>query len=224
MTLTFQAVDIPADVELFHNLSEKQVDTILAAARTHRFPAQSIITRQGESATHLYLLWDGLARFFLDTPKKKLSSFLITPGRIFGAAALAIPPYCYLASTETVQNSTVLAWNGPTIRKLADQFPPLLLNVYMTMIAYSQWLINMYSALAVDTAEKRLAHILVEYASSIGMRTPEGIEIDITNEELANAVNITPYTASRLIQRWEKAGVIHKHRGKVVLPAKSFLY
>ena len=223
MSLTFHAVDIPADVELFRDLSAQEIDTILSAARSHRFPARSIITRQCESATHLYLLWDGLARFFFDTPKKKLSSSLITPGRIFGGAALAIPPYCYLASTETIQNSIVLAWNGRTIRELTNQLPQLLLNVYMETTTYLLWLIGMYSALAVDTAETRVAHILLEYVSSIGKRTPKGIEIDITNEELADTVNITPYTASRLIQRWEKAGVIHKSRGKIVLSANFFL-
>jgi CRP-like cAMP-binding protein len=158
---TFQAANIHSDVELFHDLSEPEVDAILAAARRHRFPARSIITNQGESARHLYLLWDGLAQFFFEKPKKKLSSLLITPGRIFGAAALAIPPYYYLASTEAVQESTVLAWNGPTIRKLADEFPQLLLNVYMTTTKYFLWLIGAYSALALDPAEKRLADTLL---------------------------------------------------------------
>jgi CRP/FNR family transcriptional regulator, nitrogen oxide reductase regulator len=223
MRLTFQAVDIPGDVELFHGLSRQDVDTILGAANPHRYSAKSIITRQGENATHLYLLWDGLARFFYNTPEKKLSSLLISPGRIFGAAALAIPPYRYLAGTETVQKSTILAWKGSTIRRLADQFPQLLLNVYMETITYLTWLIGMYSALAVEPAEKRLAHILLEYASSIGKRTPDGIELDITNEELSNAAIISPYTASRLIQRWEKTGVIHKSRGKIVLSAKLFV-
>jgi CRP-like cAMP-binding protein len=220
MRSTFQAANIHSDVELFHDLAELEVDAILAAARPHRFPAQSIITREGESATHLYLLWDGLARFFFDTPKKKLSSLLIAPGRIFGAAALAIPPYNYLASTEAVQNSTVLGWNGPTIRKLADEFPQLLLNAYMTTGKYLLWVIGAYSALAIDPAEKRLAHVLLEYVSAIGKRTRRGFELAITNEELANAVNITPYTASRLIQRWEKAGIIHKSRSKIILSAK----
>lgn len=223
MKLIFKAVDIPGDVELFRGLSGQDVDTILAAARPHRYSAKSIIMRQGEDATHLYLLWDGLARFFYNTPEKKLSSLLINPGRIFGAAALAIPPYRYLASTETVQNSTILAWKGSTIRGLADQFPQLLLNVYMETITYLTWLIGMYSALAVDPAEKRLADILLEYVSIIGRRTPDGFELDITNEELANAAIITPYTASRLIQRWEKIGVIHKRRGKIVLSAKFFV-
>ena len=114
-------------------------------------------------------------------------------------------------------------WKGSTIRGLADQFPQLLLNVYMETITYLRWLIGMYSALAVDPAEKRLAYILLEYVSSIGRRTPDGFELDITNEELANAAIITPYTASRLIQRWEKIGVIHKSRGKIVLSAKFFV-
>ena len=30
------------------------------------------------------------------------------------------------------------------------------------------------------------------------------MEFDITNEELANAANITPYTASRILSDWQK--------------------
>ena len=37
------------------------------------------------------------------------------------------------------------------------------------------------------------------------------------NEDLANAANITPYTASRLMSQWQKSRAIVKWRGKVLL-------
>ena len=42
-------------------------------------------------------------------------------------------------------------------------------------------------------------------------------EFDITDEELANAANITIYTASRILSEWQRSGAIRKQRGKIVV-------
>ena len=48
------------------------------------------------------------------------------------------------------------------------------------------------------------------------------IELDVTNEELANCANVTPYTTSR---KWQRSGAIRKHRGKIIIrsPERFFL-
>ena len=57
-------------------------------------------------------------------------------------------------------------------------------------------------------------------------RVAGGIEFDITNEELANAANITPYTASRILSEWQRIGAIRKNRGKILVrsPERLFLH
>jgi CRP-like cAMP-binding protein len=62
-----------------------------------------------------------------------------------------------------------------------------------------------------------LAHVLLTLAPLIGQKTPDGIQLDVTNEELADSVNITPYTTSRLISEWQKAGALGKRRGKILV-------
>jgi CRP-like cAMP-binding protein len=49
------------------------------------------------------------------------------------------------------------------------------------------------------------------------VKTRDGVEIEVTNENLADAANITPYTTSRLMSRWQKNRTLVKARGKVVL-------
>jgi CRP/FNR family transcriptional regulator, nitrogen oxide reductase regulator len=89
--------------ELLLGLERQEIDVILAAARLRRLRASSVITHQGDPADQLFLLWKGRARYFVDTPNgKKLILIWVTPGHIFGAAALAAPPSTYLASTEAV--------------------------------------------------------------------------------------------------------------------------
>ncbi len=52
---------------------------------------------------------------------------------------------------------------------------------------------------------------------SIGQKVSGSIEVDVTNEELAHAANITSYTASRLISEWHRTGAIRKHRGNCMM-------
>ena len=222
----FRGADALSDAELFRGLKQEEIDVVLAAARLRRFSTRSVITHQGEPADQLFLLWKGRARYFLDTPTgKRLILIWITPGHIFGPAALTPMPSAYLVSTETVRDSTVLVWDGPTIRALAQRFPRLMANAFLATMDYLSWYIAAHAAVTSETARERLAHILVGYAPSIGRKVSGGIELDVTNEELAHSANITPYTTSRLISKWRRSGTIRKRKGKIVLrsPERFFL-
>jgi CRP/FNR family transcriptional regulator, nitrogen oxide reductase regulator len=227
MTATeFRASNIPSNNELLRGLDRREIDSILAAAQPRRFSARSLITRQDQPANRFFLLWRGRARYFFETADgKKLILVWITPGHILGAAALASTPSRYLVSTEAVRESIVLVWDGRTMRALTQQFPQLLNNVFRTTMDYLSWYTAAHSALISQTARERLAYLLLGYLPSIGKKVTGGIELDVTNEELANAANITPYTTSRLISGWQRTGAIRKYRGKIVLcsPEKLFL-
>jgi len=222
--LGLRAVDISPDNELLRGLEPQEIDLILTAARLRRFSAKSVITRQRESADRLLLLWKGRARYFYDSVDgKKLILSWITPGQILGAAALTLPPSTYLVSTEAVRDSTVLVWDGPTIRDLARRFPRLMMNAYLTSMDYLSWYVGAHAALTSQTARERLAHVLLAYAP-VGRKVSGGIELDVTNEELAEAANINLYTVSRLISEWHRTGAIRKHRGKVLLRSGKRLF
>lgn len=82
------------------------------------------MTYQGEHAKRLLLLWKGRARYFYETPNdKKLILKWITPGDIFGGAALVSGPSTYLVSTEAGRNSIVVEWDGSTIHRPRGTIP-----------------------------------------------------------------------------------------------------
>ena len=222
----FRAVDAPHNIELLRGLNPHESDLILAAARPRRFPAKSVMTYQDEPADHLLLLWKGRARYFYETPNdKKLILKWIAPGHIFGGAALLSRPCTYLVSTEAVRDSIVLEWNGSTIRGLARRFPQLLENAHCIDMEYLSWYVAAHAALTSQSARERLASVLFGLAKSVGQKVSGGVELDVTNEELANSANITHYTASRFMSEWQRSGAIRKRRGKIVLrsPERLFL-
>jgi CRP/FNR family transcriptional regulator, nitrogen oxide reductase regulator len=221
----FRAIDAPQNIKLFLGLKPQEYDLVLAAGRPRRFPAKSVMTYQGEPARHLLLLWKGRARYFYETPEdKKLILKWITPGHVFGAAALVSEPSRYLASTEAVRDSIVLEWDTATIRHLARQFPQLLENLHLINMDYLSWYISAHAALTSQSARTRLASVLCGLAITIGQKVSDGIEVDVTNEELADSANITPYTTSRLVSEWQRSAAIRKNRGKILLLSPEALF
>jgi len=215
------AVKSTARWRLLDGILPSDASVILAAAKPRHLPANSVISNQGDPADYMFLLTKGRARFFFNTHDgKKVLLFWLTPGEVFGGMALLSDPSCYLVSTESLKNSDVLVWDRNTIRSLAVKYPRLLENALTTASEYLAWYLATHNALISHTPRERLARLLICLAEAIGERTLTGFEFDVTNEELANATNLTPFTVSRLLSAWQRDHTLGKRRGKIIL--KSF--
>lgn len=199
-------------------LASPDVNVILSAATERRFVANSVVVNQETPATHLYLLVSGRARYFLTSPEGQKSLLLwLPPGEIFGGAAFLSETKDYLVSTETVRDSTVLVWDRATIRSLAEHYPRLVENTLLIMFDYMVAYRAIHISITTHSAPQRLARVLASLASGIGHKVPEGVELDVRNEELANEANVTPFTASRLLSQWHRQGLVVKSRGKIIV-------
>jgi CRP-like cAMP-binding protein len=191
---------------------------ILSVAPQRRFVAGSVVTNQGHPADYLFLLTKGCARhFFVTEQGKKVLLKWLVPGNLFGARTILSTRSSYLASTEAVKDISVFVWDRTAIRGLVERYPRLLENTLLEASDYVEWHLSSYIGLSCCTARQRVAQTLVTLARSFGQEVQGSIAISITNEDLANAANVTPFTASRLMSEWQRSRVLEKHRGKVVL-------
>src|SRR5947199_6283690 len=95
----------------FEGLSPLALNGILAAAKQRLFASNSVVVNQGNPADHLFLLTRGRARFFFNTQEgKKVILLWLTPGEIFGGAALLSTGSVYLVNTETLNDCSMLVW------------------------------------------------------------------------------------------------------------------
>ncbi len=93
----------------------------------------------------------------------------------------------------------------------------------LTASDYVTWHLMSHIGIASYTARQRLAEVLITLARTVGQKTTDGVTLDITNQELADAANITVFTASRLISEWQRARALVKHRGKILLQSPDWL-
>jgi CRP-like cAMP-binding protein len=226
---TAQIANLPSglNARFFEGLAQHDLDVIWASATERRYLANSVITNQGNPAEHLFLLISGRARhFFITQEGQKTLLLWLPPGEIFGGVAFLSKAKDYLLSTETVKDSSVLVWDRAIMRTLAVQYPRLAENALLIAANYLAWYLADHVALICETARQRLAQVLISLSGVIGQKSRGGVEFDATNEELASAANISPFTASRLLSEWQADGAIIKRRGKILLrsPERLFLH
>jgi CRP-like cAMP-binding protein len=206
-------------------LSRPVQTAILGAATQRRFRANSVITNQGHPADQLFLLTKGLARFFFVTEEgRKLLFQWLGPGDLFGGRTILSTPSSYLFSAEMVTDGSALVWDRPTIRRFVTRNPTLLENALLTASDYLAWNLESHIGLATHSARQRAARVLATLARTIGEEVPGGVALRITNEELANAANITTFTASRLMSEWQREHALVKRRGKILLRSPERLF
>jgi len=205
-------------------LTTSELGRILAKAKTRHVSTKKVVVQQDEPAEQFFLIARGQARYFFVTEEgRKIVLFSLLPGDVFGGATILADPSRYLLSSETVKESELLVWQRRDITALAARYPKLAQNAMLIAYDYLAWYLAAHVGLACHTAAQRLAVVLVTLAQTVGKKGPNGMEIETTNEELANAASVTMFTASRLMSKWQRSGVILKKRGRVVITSPEQL-
>jgi CRP/FNR family transcriptional regulator, nitrogen oxide reductase regulator len=208
---------------LLAGLAEPELNAVLSAATHQVFRAKTVVTEEGDPAEHFYLLVSGRARFFFLTREgRKVILHCLVPGEGLGGLALVSEPMCYMVSSETVTQTSMLVWERATLRSLLVHVPQLLDNALSMMAKYLVLYRIEHAGLICESARERLATVVSDLARCTGHATAKGVELNVTNEELASAANITSFTASRLLNDWQRKKLISKKRGRILVfsPAK----
>lgn len=199
-------------------LTRDEIHDILANVGERKYTANTVIVNHEEPATHIFLLTRGSGRhFFITENGQKVVLRWLLPGDITGGRALLRGQACYLLSTEIVKNSTVLVWSRESIQEYMRRYPKLSENALSLASDYMAWFLASHLALISKSAQERVAQVLLSLTEGVGHKTLFGTEVEITNEELANASNVTLFTACRILSGWQRIGAISKRRGKVVV-------
>jgi CRP/FNR family transcriptional regulator, nitrogen oxide reductase regulator len=206
-------------------LSSTELSAILGAGTERRFSTGCVICNPGAPAEQFFLLKSGRARHFVLTPEgRKVLLRWLGPGSIFGAATVLSRDSTFIVGTEVVKDSRVHMWHRAAIRKLVWEYRKLMDNLLWLASDYLIWYTAAHVALVSQDARQRLADVLVTLSTNLGHVTEKGTELEITNEELANTANVTPFTASRLLSEWHRTGALKKTRRRILLRAPERLF
>jgi CRP/FNR family transcriptional regulator, nitrogen oxide reductase regulator len=116
-----------------------------------------------------------------------------------------------------VQSGSAIVWERDRLRILAARFPKLVENSLAVTYDGFVRLLCVHMSLSSRGAAHRLRQTIVDLCYGIGRAVPRGMEIEITNEELASMAHVTLFTASRYLSEWQRRGTIEKKRGSILV-------
>ena len=207
-----------ASVHLFDGLEKEQINRILAAATRRRYKSSDALIRAEMPATRLLLLKTGSANYYITTEKgQQILMRRFGPGDPIGIAAFLSKPVGYLGTASAVGEVEAFAWEHRSIQQLAEEYPKLPQNAFRLALHYIALYAKRHIALVTDKAQERLAYALTDVASRTGNVRNSGVEVDIRNTDLAALADVSFFTVSRLLNKWENSGLVEKSRGKVLI-------
>lgn len=169
-----------------------------------------IIYLQGQEPTHLYCLVEGTVKtgIFSDQGEEKLLTTYHT-GSIFGEASFFDRmPRVSTAMAQT--DCRIVALSHQIVEGLFEQNPGLA----YTMITYLARTVRLLSGhvdtMSFQTADKRLAILLLNHPDSHG-------KIHVTHEELASALGVSRVTVSRILSAFVRQELVETGYGFICL-------
>src|SRR5215471_13262935 len=148
---------------LLSGLTPEQTDQLLQAAEHSTCRANQTILNSGESATSLFYLTDGSAKFYRLTKNgDEVLLWWLSAGDTFGLGSLLSQPLRYIGTAEAVQDCELLVWPHDNIRALASEYHGLAENMLRIVLYYLASHADRLVGLATETAEERLAHTLLQ--------------------------------------------------------------
>jgi CRP/FNR family transcriptional regulator, nitrogen oxide reductase regulator len=208
----------------FEAINKDAVAIILLQARSQRFDRGCTIITGGDTATHLFLVRSGKIKYYrLTRTGEEVLLEWLTPGDVFGLGTLLKDPPAYVGSAEALSDCDVAVWKHETIRKLTRKYPQLSENALRTVLHYLKNYADRHVGLVTKTAEQRLATTLLNLGHGSGTVRTGGVEVHATNAQLAALSDVSHFTASRLLNIWQKKGMVRKQRGRVLIRAPEAL-
>jgi CRP/FNR family transcriptional regulator, cyclic AMP receptor protein len=202
---------------LFDGLASESVDRMLAAARRVRLSRGEILCHEGDRAESVYLIESGKVAARISTPDGALVTVAVLgPGSAVGELALLGDDERRTATVQAVEPVVALALLRRDFAELRRQHPSvtefLITSLAATVRRLDAQLVEAFH-LPAETRIRRRLHALAQVYD----RGSRVIEIDLTQEELAQLAGTTRPTLNRVLREEERRGTLQLRRGRIVV-------
>ncbi len=206
-------------VPLFNSLNPSDLKDCAFLAQERLIKPSTLLFRQGNQATTLFVVIDGQFRASEITPDgREILHRFLGPGDMLGGMA-AVGDMKYPISALAVAPSRVLTWTTAVVHRLMEKHPKMALNAMRLMVQRIQEFQQRCIELSTQRVEQRIARAIARLASQTGRRVADGVLLDValSRQDLAEMTGTTLFTVSRQLNQWRVAGLVRLGRRRVTL-------
>ena len=207
--------------ELFADLPSSVCTDIASTARPRNYACRQVVFFAGDPIKETLLLTDGRAKIIqLGECGTEVILRFTVPGEVIGELGLA-PGGTHSSTAQALQACKVLVWSAATFEAALERFPTLQRNAERIIQRRLEELERRFCEVATELASPRLAHALVRLIDQMGHKVNSHVEVNVSQEALAQMTAMTSFTVNRLLTNWENQGMLRVRREAIEI--HSFL-
>jgi len=196
------------DSELFAGVSSLVIGEVVSKARPRFFAANEAMYFMDDPITQVLLLTEGcVKKSQLSQGGREAILRLIVPGEVISETAL-VPGGTHSSTAQALQDCKVLAWDSATFEAASACFPGLRKNAHRILERRLVELERRFAVVSTRKASPRLATGLVHLMDHLGQRVNSHIEINVTQEVLAQMTAMTSFQVCHLLNQWKGQGLV----------------
>ena len=201
-------------LDLFQGLAPSALARLQAGAVSRAIPAGALLYKQGEAATHLYVVRDGCFKVLhLTVNGVQIGLGFVHEGDPLGCAA-AMMPGPHPASATAVRDSTVSAWTKQQLDAIGADEPVLVGNVLRAVCTGADALVARLGEQLSEPVEQRVARAIRRLARAAETDAP-ALTPPLSRLDIAELSGTTHFTVSRILRGWELLGIISSKRPRI---------
>ncbi len=213
------------ETELFGALDEAAVQQVAERARTRTYSKGQLVFYQGDLAASLFVMVDGLVKVFVTSENgDEMTLVTLRPPDMFGELSL-LDGGSRSASAEAVEKTTVLELGRDTFLEILKDQPQMTDILLRTMGGALRRLTEQAADFVFLDLHGRVAKLLVGMADDRGVRSSQGVELDLqlTQSDLASIVGGSRQSVNQILRSFERRGYVEVEGRKMIVKEVELL-
>jgi CRP/FNR family transcriptional regulator, cyclic AMP receptor protein len=214
-----------ARVPLFERLSAVELGKLESLTRRQRFRADTAVFFQDDPSDSLYVVLSGSAKVFRTSEdgRDRILTTLRT-GDSFGELAM-IEGRPRSATVQTLEDTELLCLFRRDFQRFAGEHPDVLYKLLQSMCERVRRIDEDILDLSFKDVPYRLLRLLSQLLSRHGESGPDGwrLAMPLSLRDLASMVGANEETVGRLLDRYEREGLVRRQGESWVIPDQGAL-
>ncbi len=205
----------------WEQLGPPDQERLVAAGRIAQFGAGTTICRQGDPATHLYVVISGLIKIMTNSRDGQQSvQALRGSGDVVGELAGELTGHRTASMVAVTEVQAVVVGHEKFLAFLDRHLPAA--HAYRRMITrrFSDTADSLYAQYTTNGAQ-RLAQLLLDLAEKYGQPAGPGpalvLTLPLSQDELASLVSTSRATVTRALHDWRGRGLIQTRTRRITI-------
>ncbi len=196
---------------LFNCLSDADRAELEKQAVEQPCRKDEFIFQEGDSAEWFHILTEGTVKCVKSSPEgREVTLKVLMPGDLFCCEASAFNGTSHPGCAQAMENAKVTKISRKVLLETIQRNPETAIQIISYLGDRLREAQDSAKAFALDSAERRLASLLVNLASKAGVPEPEGLRLNVrlTRQDFADMAGLTLETTSRILSRFKKENLL----------------